>query len=63
MVDETYWSYPYLKINRLFVTLQTVFDCILEYNGGNEYKLVHMNKERLEKEGRLPVAVQCTHLP
>jgi hypothetical protein len=62
MVHETYWEYPYLKINRMFVTLQTVFDEVIKANGGNEYKLVHMNKARLEREGRLPVAVHCTHL-
>jgi hypothetical protein len=62
MVHETYWEYPYLKINRMFVTLQTVFDEVIKANGGNEYKLPHMNKERLEREGRLPVAVHCTHL-
>jgi hypothetical protein len=63
MVERTYWEFPYLKINRLFVMLQTVFNSIMEHNGGNEYKLVHMNKEKLEREGRLPVTIQCTFLP
>jgi hypothetical protein len=62
MVEETYADNSYLKINRLFVTLQTVFDEVIKANGGNEHKRVHMNKERLEREGCLPVAVQCTHL-
>jgi hypothetical protein len=33
MVHETYWEYPYLKINRMFVTLvQTVFDEVIKAN-------------------------------
>jgi hypothetical protein len=57
MVEETYADYCYLKINRLFVTLQTVFNGIIAANGGNDYKLEHMNKAKLEREGRLPVAI------
>jgi hypothetical protein len=60
MVEQTYNDYPANMINRLFVTLQTVFNSIIEANGGNDYKLVHMNKAKLEKEGRLPVAIQVT---
>jgi hypothetical protein len=61
MVEKTYAEYPYLKINRLFVTLQTVFNSIIECHGGNDYKLVHMNKEKLEKENRLPLTIAVTH--
>jgi hypothetical protein len=57
MVEQTYNNYCYLKINRVFVTLQTVFNAVIECNGGNDYKLEHMNKDRLEREGRLPVAI------
>jgi hypothetical protein len=32
----------------------------LKCNGGNEYKLPHMNKDKLEREGRLPTALQVT---
>jgi hypothetical protein len=60
MVEEVYASYDYRKINRLFVTLQTVFNGIIEANGGNDSKLLHMNKDRLEREGTLPVAVTLT---
>ena len=27
--------------------------------GGNNYKVPHMNKERLEREGDLPLQVRC----
>jgi hypothetical protein len=61
MVEQTYADYPHEMINRLFITLQTVFNSVLEHNGGNQYKITHMNKGRLEREGRLPVAIACTH--
>jgi hypothetical protein len=60
MVEQTYAEYPSNMINRLFLTLQTIFNSILENNGDNQFKIVHMNKERLEREGRLPVAIQVT---
>ena len=28
-------------------------------NGGNGYKVAHMAKERLAREGRLPVSIRC----
>jgi hypothetical protein len=35
LVEETYTNYCYLKVsNKLFVTLQTVFNGIIEANGG-----------------------------
>jgi hypothetical protein len=62
-VEQTYNEYPPDKINRIFITLQSVFNEILYHHGGNEYKIPHMNKdrlERLERLNRLPVAVRLT---
>jgi hypothetical protein len=61
MVEQTYADYDYKKINRLFITLQSVFNEILCHHGGNNYKIPHdMNKDKLERENRLPVALQLT---
>jgi hypothetical protein len=54
MVQQTYWSYPADKINRIFVTLQSIYDCIIVEHGDNHYKLPHMNKDKLERDGTLP---------
>jgi len=54
MVEQTYNDYPMNKINRMWVTLQTVFNGMLDTHGGNTYPLTHMGKEKLEKAGRLP---------
>lgn len=32
---------------------------IMKIGGGNGYKLPHMNKQRLEREGRLPYWLSC----
>jgi hypothetical protein len=60
MVVETYAEYPHKKINRLFLTLQTICNSILEYHGDNQFKITHMGKERLEREGRLPICITLT---
>jgi hypothetical protein len=54
MVEETYKNYPADKINRIFVTLQSIYDCIILEYGDNHYTIPHLNKEKLEREGRLP---------
>jgi hypothetical protein len=60
MVERTYEEFPSFKINRLFVTLQTVFNSIIDDHGGNSYKITHLNKDLLEREDRLPIAVTVT---
>jgi hypothetical protein len=60
MVQKTWLEYPHQKINRLFVTLQSVYNSIIEEFGGNDYKLTHMNKDRLEREGNLPRELSLT---
>jgi len=54
MVEQTCRDCPLNKINRIWVTLQTVFNNTLGDVGGNQFKMTHMGKEKLEKEGRLP---------
>jgi len=58
MVEKTFNEYPTNKINRIWLSLQTVFNNILNNFGGNEYKMTHMNKDKLEREGRLPVVLE-----
>jgi hypothetical protein len=60
MVEKTYNEYPANKINRVFVTLQAIFDTIIKEQGNNQFKIPHLGKEKLEKEGRLPSAVKLS---
>jgi hypothetical protein len=59
-VEQTYNEYPPDKINRIFITLQSVFNEILYHHSDNEYKIAHMNNDKLEQESRLPEAVWLT---
>jgi hypothetical protein len=60
MVEQTYKEYPAEKINRMFVTLQSIYDSIIVEHGDNHYKITHMNKDKLEKEGNLPRELALT---
>jgi hypothetical protein len=54
MVVRTYNEYPHSKIDRLFVTLMSIYNSIIEHYGDNFFKIPHMNKDKMEKEGTLP---------
>jgi len=49
---------PY-KANIIFVTLQTVLKESIKVKGNNNYKIPHMQKQRLEREERLPLQISC----
>jgi hypothetical protein len=56
-VEKTYREISKEKINRIFITLQAVFNCVITNHGGNNNKIHHINKNQLEKQGKLPIAV------
>jgi hypothetical protein len=60
MVQRTYQEYPPDKINRIWVTLMSIFNCISENHGNNDYKIPHMNKEKMERDGTLPRELQLS---
>ena len=59
-VKKAHEEYPASKINRMWITLMTVMNQIIATDGGNDFKIPHMNKDQLEREGRLPVTIQVT---
>jgi len=48
------------KLDFAFLTLQCCMDDILTLNGGNDYKIRHMAKERLLNEGALPTTIEAS---
>lgn len=54
MVEQAYRTYPPTKINHVWLTLQSVFNEIILCGGSNKFKIPHMKKEKLERQGRLP---------
>ena len=59
-VQATYNDYSYKKINRVYLTLMSCLNEIIDHNGDNDYKLPHMGKERLERLGLLPQTLEVT---
>lgn len=53
-VLAAYNEYPIMQMNRMWLTLMSCCNMILEHNGSNHYKIPHMNKKRMEREGTLP---------
>ena len=58
MVQNAYKSYPPTQINRVWLTMQSCYNEIIACRGGNNYKIPHMNKEKLEKAGKLPKVLE-----
>ncbi|XP_042016290.1 uncharacterized protein LOC121764314 [Salvia splendens] len=60
-VDELVWnvcsSFEELSpqtLNKVFLSLQACLNEILQCRGGNGYKVPHINKDRLQRNGELP---------
>ena len=56
-VERAYEQYPANKINRMWLSHQGVMNQIFITNGDNDFEAPHMNKERLERLGQLPVVL------
>ena len=52
-VEKAYGEYPYCKLNHVWLTLQSCLNMIIENDGGNDYKILHIGKESLERRGLL----------
>lgn len=53
-VEQAYDAYDVNTLAKVYVTLQSVLVQIMKNQGGNTYKLIHMGKDKLIKEGNLP---------
>ena len=58
-VEKEYAEYNPTTLRRVFLTLQSCMIEVLKDNGGNRYKVSHMNKARLEALGILPSRLDC----
>ena len=59
-VEKAYGEYPMRKLNHVWLTSQSCFNMIIENDGGNDYKILHMGKESLEQRGLLPWVLDIT---
>jgi hypothetical protein len=60
MVEEAFKTYPWKSQNRIWLTLQSVMIRIIEARGDNNFKIPHMNKDRLERIDKLPLSIGVT---
>jgi hypothetical protein len=58
-VGRAFDIYDPRKINRGFLSLFMNYNSYLNCEGGTHYKMTHMNKQQLERAGRLPVNIQA----
>ena len=59
-VKQAFDDYNPRELNRIWLTHQSVVDEILRCHGGNDYTLPHLNKQKLERENRLPFVLPVT---
>ena len=48
------------KLNDVFLSYHLAMESAMKVGGGNNYKLQHIGKEKLRREGRLPIAIKCS---
>ena len=60
LVENAYGEYPLHKLNHVWLTLQSCLNMIIENDGGNDYKIPHMQKESMERRGLLPRVLDIT---
>ncbi|XP_059315803.1 uncharacterized protein LOC132066517 [Lycium ferocissimum] len=58
-VEKSFDEMEVHRLNHVFLTLQSCMVEVMKDKGGNNYKIPHMNKERLERGGNLPIQVCC----
>jgi hypothetical protein len=58
-VVKSFENFPSIKSNRIFVSLQLSMIEIMKAKGSNRIKIPHVNKQRLERIGQLPIQLKC----
>ncbi|XP_030969825.1 uncharacterized protein LOC115990103 [Quercus lobata] len=58
-IEKAFHDLPSQSLNHVFLTLQQCMIEVIKYFRGNNYKLTHMGKEKLEKFGPLPLQLGC----
>ena len=59
-VEDSFSRLKHVSLNNVFFTLQICMEQTILKDGGNDYKIRHINKTKLEREGRLPVSITAS---
>ena len=57
-VEDAFHIYPVDNLDKVFITLQSVLLEVMNARGGNKYEIPHMNKDKMLREGTLPMALR-----
>lgn len=58
-VEMSFDEFSPIKSNHIFLTLQMCMDEIMKAKGSNRFRISHMKKKVLERQGQLPTNVSC----
>lgn len=58
-VEEAFNELHRDTLEDVFLSLQQAMMCVLQHDGLNNYRLSHMGKQKLRKNGKLPVTLRC----
>lgn len=56
---QAFVELPIESLDNVFLSLQSVFQCIMMNGDGNAFKLPHIGKAGLRREGNLPESIDC----
>jgi hypothetical protein len=59
-VKKAHAEFPISKLKRIWLTYQSCLNEIINNNGGTFYKIPHMGKAKMEREGTLPRVLDVT---
>lgn len=58
-VEMSFDEFSPIKSNHIFLTLQMCMDEIMKAKGSNRFRISHIKKKVLERQGQLPTNVSC----
>ena len=56
-VEDSFNAITRETLDNTFLSYQSAMESTMKVGGSNQYKLVHMGKEKLWREGKLPVSI------
>lgn len=59
-VSEAFAEMEPTKLDKCFVTLQSVMEACMMEKGGNAYAIPHLNKDKLIARGEVPRSLPCS---
>ena len=59
-IQQIFAHYLRQQMNQTWLTFMSCLNMIIKHLGDNDYKIPHMNKAKIEQEGRLPTIINVT---